>query len=93
MKLGTQVGLGPGHVVLDGDPAPLLQRDRAAQFSGYICCGQMSAWIKIPLGMEANLGRGGRLFVRWGPRSPPTKGERRRSPLPNFRPIVIVLDA
>ena len=22
MKLGVQVGLGPGHVVLDGDPAP-----------------------------------------------------------------------
>ena len=23
MKLGMWVGLGPGHVVLDGDPAPL----------------------------------------------------------------------
>jgi len=22
MKLGIQVGLGPGHTVLDGDPAP-----------------------------------------------------------------------
>ena len=22
MKLGKQVGLGPGHIVLDGDPAP-----------------------------------------------------------------------
>ena len=22
MKLGTEVGLGPGHIVLDGDPAP-----------------------------------------------------------------------
>jgi len=22
MKLGTQVGLGPGHIVLGGDPAP-----------------------------------------------------------------------
>jgi len=22
MKLGTQVGLAPGHIVLDGDPAP-----------------------------------------------------------------------
>jgi len=26
MKLGTQVGLGPGHVVLDGDPAPLPKK-------------------------------------------------------------------
>ena len=26
MKLGKQVGLGPGHIVLDWDPAPLSQR-------------------------------------------------------------------
>ena len=26
MKLGTQIGLGPGHIVLDWDPAPLPQR-------------------------------------------------------------------
>jgi len=24
MKLGMQVGLGPGHIVLGGDPGPLL---------------------------------------------------------------------
>jgi len=23
MELGMEVGLGPGHIVLDGDPAPL----------------------------------------------------------------------
>jgi len=34
MKLGTQVGLGPGHIVLDGDPAPPPQRGTAPQFSG-----------------------------------------------------------
>ena len=27
MSLGTEVGLGPGHIVLDGDPA--IQRDTA----------------------------------------------------------------
>ena len=32
MKLGMQVGLGPGHIVLDGDPAPLPQRGTAPQF-------------------------------------------------------------
>jgi len=26
MKLGTEIGLGPGHIVLDGDPAPLQKR-------------------------------------------------------------------
>jgi len=24
MPLGTEVGLGPGHIVLDGDPAPTV---------------------------------------------------------------------
>jgi len=33
MKLGVQVGLGPGHTVLDGDPAlSLSQRDTAPNF-------------------------------------------------------------
>ena len=32
MKLGTQVGLGPGHIVLDGDPAPLLQKGAEPPF-------------------------------------------------------------
>jgi len=26
MALGIEVGLGPGHIVLDGDPAPLPQK-------------------------------------------------------------------
>jgi len=26
MKLGVQVGLGPGHIVSDGDPAPLPKK-------------------------------------------------------------------
>ena len=29
MKLGTQVGLGPSHIVLDGDPALPPQRGTA----------------------------------------------------------------
>jgi len=33
MKLGVQVGLGPGHIVLDGDPAPPLPNEgRAPNF-------------------------------------------------------------
>jgi len=59
MKLGTQVGLGPGHIVLDGDPAALPQRGTGApQFSAHICCGHRAAWIKMPLGMEVSLGPG-----------------------------------
>ena len=104
MKVGMQIGLGPGHIVLDGDPAPLPQRGRPPIFGPYllwqngcmdqdatwyggrprpgdfvldgdpaplpqrhrppkkkisvhICCGQMAAWIKMPLGMELGLGQ------------------------------------
>jgi len=28
MKLGVQVGLGPGRIVLDGDPAPSLKGEQ-----------------------------------------------------------------
>jgi len=58
MKLATQVGLGPGHIVLGGDPAPLPQRGIAPQFSAHICCGQIAAWIKMSLGTELGLGPG-----------------------------------
>ena len=45
MKLGMQVSLGPVHIVLDGDPAPLPQRGTAphSQFLAHIRCGQMAA--------------------------------------------------
>jgi len=32
MKLGLQVGLSPGRIVLDGDPGPLPQRGTAPNF-------------------------------------------------------------
>ena len=56
MKLGMQVGLGPSHIVLDDDPAPLTKRGRSTQFSTHVCCGQMAAWIKMPLRMQVKLG-------------------------------------
>ena len=34
MKLGMQVGLGPGHIMLDGDPAPPPQRGGSAPLFG-----------------------------------------------------------
>ena len=33
MKLGMQVGLGPGHIVLDGDPAPPLTKGHSPLLS------------------------------------------------------------
>jgi len=87
MKLGMQVGLGPGHIVLDGDPAPLPQRSTAPQFSAHICCSQMAAWIKMSLDMELVLGPGD--FVLDGDLAPaPQKGKGRWPQ--NFRPMFFV---
>ena len=52
VKLGMQVDLGPGHIVLDGDPAPLPPKRHSPQFSAHIYCGQIPAWIKMPLGLS-----------------------------------------
>ena len=56
MALGTEVGLGAGHLVLDGDPALLPKRGRSPQFSAHVYCGQMVGWIKLPLSTEVGLG-------------------------------------
>ena len=52
VKLGMQVGLSPGHTVLDGDQLPLPKRGRAPNFPAHIHCGQTTGWIKMPLGTE-----------------------------------------
>jgi len=46
MPLGKEVGLGPGHIVLDGDPVG-TQRPRAAppHFSAHVYCGQTVAHL------------------------------------------------
>ena len=54
MKLGTQVSHGPGHIVLDGDPALPPQRFTALhQFPAYVRFGQTAGWIKMSLGRKA----------------------------------------
>jgi len=46
MPLGKEVGLGPGHIVLDGDPVG-TQRPTAAppHFSAHVYCGQTIAHL------------------------------------------------
>jgi len=55
MPLGMEVGLGPGHIVLDGDPALLPEKGGSPQFSAHVYCGQTAGWIKMPLAMEVGL--------------------------------------
>jgi len=40
MPLGTEVGIGPGHIVLDGDSAA-PKKGAQPQFSAHVCRGQM----------------------------------------------------
>ena len=75
----TEVGLGPGDIVLDADPAP-AQKGTAPQFSAHVYCGQTAGWTKMSLSMEASLGSGD--FVFDGDPAPlPKKGH---SPTPIF---------
>ena len=58
MPHGMKIGIGTGHTVLDGDPAP-AERDSAPapHFSAHVCCGQRAKWIKMPLGTEVGPGQ------------------------------------
>ena len=84
MKLGTQVGLSPGHNVLDEDPAPSSSKGHSpSQFSA-LCCGQMAEWIKMSLGREIGLDPSD-IVLDGGP-LPSRKGAESL----NFRPMYIV---
>ena len=88
MKLGTKVGLSPGHIVLDGDPAPPPQRGTFPQLSAHVCCGQAAGWIKLPLGMKVYLGPGD--IVLHGDPSPlPLPKKMRRQQPPIFGPCIV----
>ena len=86
MALGMEVGLGPVHIVLDGDTAsPPPKRWQSPQFSAHLYCVQTAGCIKMPFDMEVGLSTED--FVLDGdPASPSQKG----GGAPNFRPVSIV---
>jgi len=45
MPHGIEVGIGPGHIVLDGDPAPQKVGTAAPRFSAHVYCGQTVAHL------------------------------------------------
>jgi len=73
MKLGTEVSLGPGHVVLDEDPVSPQKGHSSPHFSAHVYCGQRARWIKKPLGTEVGIGLGHIVLDR-DPTTPPPKG-------------------
>jgi len=87
MELCMQVGLGPGHIVLDGDTAPPPQRGSVAPpFSAHVYCDQTVGWINMELGMEVGLGPC-HIVLDGDPAPLPEKG----GTAPNFWPISIVI--
>ena len=85
MALGTEVRLGPSHIVLDGDTATLPKKGaEPPQFLAHVYCGQTAGCIKTPLGTEVDLGPGH--FVLDGF---PAIGKRGTTD-PSFRPMPIV---
>ena len=58
MSLGTDVGLGPDDIELDGDPASASSkrgRSPPLQFPAHVYCDQMAGWMKMALSTEVNL--------------------------------------
>ena len=65
MPPDTEVGLGPGHIVLDGTQFPHGKGTAAPTFAVYgqtartmsiVAIGQAAGWIRIPLGTQVGLG-------------------------------------
>ena len=88
MPLGTEVDLGPGDFVLDGDPAPLPKK--GAKPPNCRLISTVAKWLdasrwQLVIGMEVGLGPGHNV-LDGNPAPPPQKG----GTAPNFRPISVV---
>ena len=73
MPLVMEVGLSPGDLVLDGDPAHSAKSGGAPQFLAHVYCGQTAAWIKMLFGTEVHLGLRD-IVLDGDPAAPPLKG-------------------
>jgi len=74
MKLGTQVGPGPGHIVLDRDQAP--PKGHSPSISGPCPLWPTAGSIKMPLAMEVGLAGPGDFVLDADPTPlpPPKRG-------------------
>jgi len=73
-------GLGPGHIVLDGDPALLKKEAQSPSVFGPCHCSQTAGWITMPLrslygDRPPSLGSGDIVLDRDSCSSPPKKWE------------------
>ena len=73
MPFDMEVDLGPGYLVLDGDPASSPQKGHSPQFLVHVGCGQMAGWITMPLGRDLGLGPGNNIVLDGHPAPRPKK--------------------
>jgi len=74
MALGVEVGLGPSHIVLEEDPAPLLQKGaRDPPIFGPFLLSPNS-WMHQDATWCGTRPQPRRLCDRWGPSFPSLKG-------------------
>ena len=85
MKLDMEVGLGPGRIVLDRDPAPPKKEGAQPSIFGPCPLWPTTGWIKIPLSTDVGLDAGD--FVLDGDPVPPL--EKGHSPSPIFGPCLL----
>jgi len=58
MASAWKLGLGPGHIVLDRDPAPPPEKEHSPHFLTHVYCGETAGWIKMPLATKVGRGPG-----------------------------------
>ena len=83
MPLGTEVGLGPGHTVLNGDPAPPMETGTAPPPLFGQCLLWPNGWMDQDTTWYGGRPRPRRNCVRWGPSSITERG----TAAPTFRPM------
>ena len=75
MALGVEVGLGPGHIMLDGDPAPAPRKGIEPPIFGPSLLW-LNGWMHQDATWCGGRPQPRRLCVRWGPSSAFPKGTR-----------------
>ena len=91
IPLGAEVGLGPGDIVLDGDPAPSNKGHSTPHFSTHVDCGQTAGWIKMPLGTEVDLSTG-HIVLDGDPALIPSSRKGHKSPFSLYGPYLLWLN-
>jgi len=79
MPLGTEVGHGPGDIVLDGEPAlpSKMVHSSPPHFSAHVLVP--NGLIKMPLGTEVGLGPG-HIVLHGDPATPQKRAQQLSSP-------------